>query len=97
MISRFRMEVRDGLHRPVILRCVRITSDHFATSALMRWRKSSEDMPRASMPAAFYPSSEGKLPDLLTTARTSLAGLPKTDQEWIFAKTAQVLYPALAD
>jgi predicted TIM-barrel fold metal-dependent hydrolase len=44
-----------------------------------------------------YPSSEGKLPDLLTTARTSLAGLPKADQEWIFAKTAQVLYPALAD
>jgi predicted TIM-barrel fold metal-dependent hydrolase len=44
-----------------------------------------------------YPSSEGALPDLLATARASLAGLPKADQEWIFAKTAQTLYPALAD
>jgi predicted TIM-barrel fold metal-dependent hydrolase len=44
-----------------------------------------------------YPSSEGTLPDLLAVARQSLASLPASDQEWIFAKTAQVLYPALAD
>jgi L-fuconolactonase len=44
-----------------------------------------------------YPSSEGKLPELLRVARESLAGLPAADREWIFAKTAQVLYPALAD
>ena len=44
-----------------------------------------------------YPSSEGTLPALLKTARASLACLPKADQEWIFAKTAQTLYPALAD
>jgi len=44
-----------------------------------------------------YPSSEGRLPDLLAVARQSLAKLPSADQEWIFAKTAQVLYPALAD
>ncbi|MDB5598621.1 MAG: amidohydrolase [Xanthobacteraceae bacterium] len=44
-----------------------------------------------------YPSSEGALPELLRVARESLASLPKADQEWIFAKTAQVLYPALAD
>ena len=44
-----------------------------------------------------YPSSEGALPALLQTARASLASLPQTDREWIFAKTAQVLYPALAD
>jgi L-fuconolactonase len=44
-----------------------------------------------------YPSSEGTLPALLKTARASLACLPKSDQEWIFAKTAQTLYPALAD
>ncbi len=44
-----------------------------------------------------YPSSEGALPTLLNTARTSLACLPKADQEWIFSKTAQALYPALAD
>jgi L-fuconolactonase len=44
-----------------------------------------------------YPSSEGTLPALLKIARTSLACLPKADQEWIFAKTALVLYPALAD
>ena len=44
-----------------------------------------------------YPSSEGTLPALLKTARMSLACLAGADQEWIFAKTAQVLYPALAD
>jgi L-fuconolactonase len=44
-----------------------------------------------------YPSSEGKLPALLAVARQSLACLPKSDQNWIFARTAQMLYPALAD
>jgi predicted TIM-barrel fold metal-dependent hydrolase len=44
-----------------------------------------------------YPSSEGKLPDLLNEARKSLACLPKADQDWIFTRTAQDLYPALKD
>ncbi len=44
-----------------------------------------------------YPSSEGKLPELLNVARQSVASLPQADQDWIFAKTAQTLYPALAD
>jgi L-fuconolactonase len=44
-----------------------------------------------------YPSSEGKLPELLKTARDSVASLSAADQDWIFAKTAQTLYPALAD
>lgn len=44
-----------------------------------------------------YPSSEGKLPELLKVARESVASLTKADREWIFAKTAQMLYPALAD
>jgi predicted TIM-barrel fold metal-dependent hydrolase len=43
-----------------------------------------------------YPSSEGSLSDLLALATSSLKGLPASDQEWIFAKTAQTLYPALA-
>ena len=44
-----------------------------------------------------YPSSEGSLAELLALAKTSLACLPQADQDWIFAKTAQNLYPALAD
>jgi L-fuconolactonase len=44
-----------------------------------------------------YPSSEGTLPALLATARQSLTSLTSSDRDWIFAKTAQVLYPALAD
>ena len=44
-----------------------------------------------------YPSSEGPLTNLLTVARASLASLPQADQDWIFAKTAQTLYPAVAD
>jgi predicted TIM-barrel fold metal-dependent hydrolase len=42
-----------------------------------------------------YPSSEGSLAELLALANTSLMCLPPADREWIFAKTAQALYPAL--
>ena len=44
-----------------------------------------------------YPSSEGTLPDILALAQKTLAVLPQNDQDWIFAKTAQVIYPALKD
>jgi predicted TIM-barrel fold metal-dependent hydrolase len=43
-----------------------------------------------------YPSSEGSLSELLALATSTLELLPASDQEWIFAKTAQSLYPALA-
>jgi len=33
----------------------------------------------------------------LALAQRALAGLPSSEQDWIFAKTAQTLYPALAD
>jgi predicted TIM-barrel fold metal-dependent hydrolase len=42
-----------------------------------------------------YPSSEGSLSELLALGTSSLKGLSASDQEWIFAKTAQSLYPAL--
>jgi L-fuconolactonase len=44
-----------------------------------------------------YPTTAGKLTDLLALARKCLSSLSPQDHEWIFAKTAQVLYPALAD
>jgi len=44
-----------------------------------------------------YPSSEGTLTELLALARNSLVCLPQDDRDWIFAKTAQSLYPVLAD
>jgi predicted TIM-barrel fold metal-dependent hydrolase len=44
-----------------------------------------------------YPASEGPLSNLLAVARASLASLPQADRDWIFAKTAQSLYPALAE
>jgi predicted TIM-barrel fold metal-dependent hydrolase len=44
-----------------------------------------------------YPSSEGTLPQLLATAQESLSCLATSDRDWIFARTAQALYPALAD
>ncbi len=43
-----------------------------------------------------YPSSEGSLPELLALAKNTLSCLSQEDQSWIFAKTAQSLYPALA-
>ncbi|QGP81153.1 amidohydrolase family protein [Sphingobium sp. CAP-1] len=44
-----------------------------------------------------FPTSPGTLADILATAREGLAALSDADQRWIFAKTAQTLYPALAD
>jgi predicted TIM-barrel fold metal-dependent hydrolase len=43
-----------------------------------------------------FPSSEGSLPELLALATSTLKCLSASDQEWIFAKTARSLYPALA-
>ena len=44
-----------------------------------------------------YPASEGKLPAFVAAAKEAFATLPQRDQEWIFFRTAQTLYPALAD
>jgi L-fuconolactonase len=44
-----------------------------------------------------FPASEGPLSKLLAVARASVASLPQADRDWIFAKTAQSLYPVLAD
>lgn len=44
-----------------------------------------------------FPASEGTLADHLNVARKCLAFLSDEDRAWIFAKTAQRLYPALAD
>lgn len=43
-----------------------------------------------------FPTSPGTLSEILTTARQGLASLSASDQEWIFGKTAQKLYPTLA-
>ena len=44
-----------------------------------------------------YPTSEGTLIANLEKAKAGLAALSEQDREWIFGKTAQVLYPQLAD
>jgi L-fuconolactonase len=43
-----------------------------------------------------FPTSPGTLAEILATARAGLASLSADDQAWIFSKTAQRLYPALA-
>ena len=44
-----------------------------------------------------FPTSPGTLAEILATARAGLASLSDGDHDWIFGKTAQGLYPALAD
>ena len=44
-----------------------------------------------------YPASPGTLPEIVAEAKTVLGVLPPQDQEWIFSRTAQALYPALAN
>ena len=43
-----------------------------------------------------FPTSPGTLKEILATAQAGLASLSAADQEWVFGKTAQKLYPALA-
>jgi predicted TIM-barrel fold metal-dependent hydrolase len=43
-----------------------------------------------------YPASEGSLRELLRLARDCIGFLPAADQEWIFSRTAERLYPSLA-
>jgi L-fuconolactonase len=44
-----------------------------------------------------YPAAEGTLAAILADARDALSSLPQEYQDWIFFRTAQTLYPALAD
>ncbi len=44
-----------------------------------------------------YPASEGTLAQLATNARQAFTSLSQHDREWIQFRTAQTLYPALAD
>jgi L-fuconolactonase len=41
-----------------------------------------------------YPAAKGKLKDLLAAARKALSGLTEEEREWVFARTAKILYPA---
>ena len=43
-----------------------------------------------------FPTSPGSLGEILATARAGLDSLSEGDRSWIFGKTAQQLYPALA-
>lgn len=42
-----------------------------------------------------FPAAEGSLAELLALARENFAALSAEDQDWVFAKTALSLYPAL--
>lgn len=42
-----------------------------------------------------FPAAKEPLPELIAMARNALAFLPQPDQDWIFHKTAQTIYPAL--
>lgn len=44
-----------------------------------------------------YPTSPGTLAEIKATAEARLASLSAEDRDWIFGKTAQTLYPRLAD
>lgn len=44
-----------------------------------------------------FPANKGPLSNLLAKSKESLASLPESDRAWILGKTAQTLYPVLAD
>jgi L-fuconolactonase len=43
-----------------------------------------------------FPASERSLPELVALAQDALRAVRQSDREWIFSRTAQTLYPALA-
>jgi predicted TIM-barrel fold metal-dependent hydrolase len=44
-----------------------------------------------------FPASEGSLAGILAEAKSALASLAEGDRDWIFSRTAQRLYPSLAE
>ena len=44
-----------------------------------------------------FPNSVGTMKEILTAAQKAFSFAKPTDQDWIFGKTAQVLYPVLKD
>jgi L-fuconolactonase len=44
-----------------------------------------------------FPNSLGTLSEILGAARAAFSFAKESDQDWIFGKTAQVLYPSLAE
>jgi L-fuconolactonase len=44
-----------------------------------------------------YPASPGSMSDIITASSQALRTVSDADRSWIFAKTAQTLYPALQD
>ncbi|PWK61300.1 amidohydrolase family protein [Aminobacter sp. AP02] len=44
-----------------------------------------------------YPASEGTLKEIVDEAKGALSCLSQNEQHWIFAQTAQTLFPTLAD
>lgn len=44
-----------------------------------------------------FPASPGSMGDIVAASREATRTLSDTDREWIFAKTAQTLYPVLRD
>jgi predicted TIM-barrel fold metal-dependent hydrolase len=43
-----------------------------------------------------FPNSVGTLSEILDASRSAFSFAMQSDQDWIFGKTAQVLYPSLA-
>ena len=44
-----------------------------------------------------FPNSVGTLREILGVAKKAFSFAKASDQEWVFGKTAQMLYPALGD
>ena len=44
-----------------------------------------------------YPASPGSMSDIVAASKKALRTVSEADQSWIFAKTAQLLYPVLRD
>ena len=55
-----------------------------------------EGLPHVMVPIKQFPQVRIVV-DHMIEAKSALAVLPMQDQEWIFARTAQSLYPVLAD
>jgi L-fuconolactonase len=67
-----------------------------STPELFLGKAIKEFGPQRVMWGSNFPAAGPPLPELIAMARKALSFLPTQDQDWIFWRTAQSLYPALA-
>jgi predicted TIM-barrel fold metal-dependent hydrolase len=95
--SLFRLARHDNLHLKLTTHNVRESGKGKATPETFFARLVEAFGARRIAWGSNFPASEGSLAGILAEAKSALATLAESDRDWIFSRTAQRLYPSLAE